>query len=54
MDFVVGIISQNLVTQLNFIGFRDSKNFTYFEARVLDDTWSGATWHDHVDATWQA
>ena len=35
-------------------GLRDSRNFMYFEAQVSDDTWSGATWHDYVDATWQA
>ena len=33
---------------------RDSRNFIYFEAWVSDDTWSGATWHDYVHATWQA
>ena len=54
MDFTIRIVSRNLATQSNFIGCRDSWNFTYFKARVSDDTWSGATWHDHVDATWKA
>ena len=54
MDFTVGIISRNLVTQSNFIRFRDSRNFTYFEARVSNDIWNGATLRDHVDATWKA
>ena len=31
-NFTVRIFSQNLVTQSNFIGFRDSQNFTFFEA----------------------
>ena len=52
MDFTIGIVSRNLAIRSNFAGFRDSRNFMYFEARVLDDTWNGATWHDHVDATW--
>ena len=43
MDFTVEIVSRNLITQLNFVGFQDKQNFTYFEARVSDDTWSGAT-----------
>ena len=32
MDFTVGIVSQNLATMLNFVEFRDSWNFTFFEA----------------------
>ena len=32
MDFTVGIVSRNLATTSNFIEFRDSRNFTYFEA----------------------
>ena len=32
MDCTVGIISRNLVTQLNFVKFRYSRNFTYLEA----------------------
>ena len=32
MDFTVGIISRNLVTTSNFVEFRDSRNFTFFEA----------------------
>ena len=30
MDFTVGIVSRNLVTQTNFIEFRDSQNFHVF------------------------
>ena len=32
MDFTVGIVSQNLATMSNFVKFRDSQNFTFFEA----------------------
>ena len=32
MDFTVGIVSQNLATTSNFIEFRDSRNFIFFEA----------------------
>ena len=39
MDFTVGIVSQNLVIQPNFVGFRDNRNFTFFEAlSVASDT----------------
>ena len=31
MNFTVGIVSQNLVTTSNFVEFRDSRNFTFFE-----------------------
>ena len=31
-DFTVGIVSQNLSTTLNFVKFRDSRNFKFFEA----------------------
>ena len=31
-DFTVGIVSQNLVTQSNFVGFQNSQNFTFFKA----------------------
>ena len=34
----VDFISRNLVTPSNFIGFRDSRNFTFFET-------SGVGWH---------
>ena len=52
MDFTVLTVSQNLATTSNFVEFRDSGNFTFFEARrgVLD-TWyfmcgpKGATCH---------
>ena len=40
MDFTVRIVSQNLATMSNFVEFRDSRNFTFFEAtRVVRDTW---------------
>ena len=40
MDFTVGIVSQNLATTSNFVEFRDSRNFTFFEARRgVRDTW---------------
>ena len=40
MDFTVGIVSQNLATTSNFVEFRDSRNFTFFEARRgVPDTW---------------
>ena len=32
MDFIVGIVSRNLANKSNFIEFRDSRNFTFFEA----------------------
>ena len=32
MDITVGIFLQNLATTLNFVEFRDSRNFTFFEA----------------------
>ena len=47
MDFTVEFVSRNLVTLSNFVGFRDSRNFTFSRHRVLGDTW-----HEHVDATW--
>ena len=31
MDFTVGIVLQNLAITLNFVEFRDSQNFTFFE-----------------------
>ena len=40
MDFIVGIVSRNLVTLLNFVEFRYSRNFMFFEApSVTSDTW---------------
>ena len=52
MDFTVEIVLRNLATKLNFVEFRDSRNFTFFEAsRVVRDTWHivsglrGATYH---------
>ena len=39
MNFIVGIVLRNLVTQLNFVEFQDSRNFTFFEASgVASDT----------------
>ena len=32
MDFTVGIVLQNLATTSNFAEFRESRNFTFFEA----------------------
>ena len=31
-NFTVECFSQNLITQLNFVEFRDGQNFTFFEA----------------------
>ena len=45
MDFNVGIVLRNLVIQLNFVRFRDSQNFTFFEAPcVASDTWHLVEW----------
>ena len=49
MDCTVGIVSRNLATQSNFVGFRDSQNFTYLEAMSV-----GQHMASHVDDTWQA
>ena len=39
-DLTVGIVSRNLATMSNFIKFRDSRNFTFFEAQTMvRDTW---------------
>ena len=32
MDITVGIVLRNLVTMSNFVEFRDSQNFMFFEA----------------------
>ena len=32
MDFTIEIVSRNLATTLNVVEFRDSWNFTFFEA----------------------
>ena len=37
MDLIVGFVSRNLVTQTNFVEFRDSRNFTIKEVRCLAD-----------------
>ena len=40
MDFIIGIVSRNLATTSNFVEFRDSRNFTFFEVTgVVRDTW---------------
>ena len=40
MDFTIGIVSRNLATMLNFVEFRDNRNFTFFKARRgVRDTW---------------
>ena len=45
MDFTVGIVSRNIVTQSNFVGFRDSRNFTFFKTTsVASDTWHLVEW----------
>ena len=39
-DFTFEIILRNLATTSNFVEFRDSQNFTFFEApRIVQDTW---------------
>ena len=39
-DLTVEFVSRNLATTSNFIEFRDSRNFMFFEAlRVAQDTW---------------
>ena len=48
MDCTVGIVSRNLVTQSNFVEFRDSRNFTYFKK-----TGVGQHMESDVDDTWQ-
>ena len=59
MDFTVGILPQNLATMSNFVKFRDSGNFTFFEAPgVVRDTWHivsgsrGATCHVQNELKW--
>ena len=47
-DCTVGIVSQNLATHSNFVEFRDSKNFRYFEATSV-----GRHVASHVDDTWK-
>ena len=44
MDFSVGIVSRNLATMLNFVEFRESQNFMFFEARMMvQDTWRNSS-----------
>ena len=49
MDCTIGIVSRNIATQSNFIGFRDSQNFTYFEAMGV-----GRHMASHLGDTWRA
>ena len=49
MDHVVEFVSRNLGTQSNFVEFRDSPIFIYFEA---EQAISGATRGMKVQATW--
>ena len=51
-DFIVGIVLRNLATTSNFVEFRESQNFMFFEeSRGVRDTWHevsglrGATCH---------
>ena len=40
MDFIVGIVSQNLAITSHFVEFGDNRNFTFFEAQmIIWDTW---------------
>ena len=43
MDFTVEFVSQNLVTQSNFVEFQDGWDFTFFEAPSVGD---GVVPHD--------
>ena len=44
-DFTIEIVSQNLVTTSNFVKFRDSQNFTFFEvSKVTSDTLAYVGW----------
>ena len=38
MDFTVGIVSRNLVTQSNFVEIEDNRIFTNFEATGFEWT----------------
>ena len=49
MDLIVWFVVRNLVTQKNFIEFRDKRNFTFFET-----TGVGQHMASHVGDTWQA
>ena len=43
-DFTVEFVLRNLVTPSNFIGFRDSRNFTFFEAPGVGVTHGMIMW----------
>ena len=47
MDLIVGYIIKNLVVEAYFVEFRDSRNFTFFEA-----TGVGQQMASHVGDTW--
>ena len=54
-DFTVGIVSRNLATTSNSVKFRDSRNFTFFEAlRVVQDTWRICVAQDETRVKWRA
>ena len=48
-DLIIGFITWNLVAQEKIIEFRDSQNFTFFEA-----TGVGRHMANHVGDTWKA
>ena len=35
MNFTVKFVSRNLITQLNFVEIRDTRNFTFFETEYF-------------------
>ena len=45
MDNTVGFVSRNLVTEMNFIKFRDGRIFHEFRGKK-EPKWVGDTWHD--------
>ena len=36
MDLTIEFVSRNLVTSSNFVGLRDSRDFTFFEASGVE------------------
>ena len=46
MDLIVGYVMKNLVAKANFVEFRDSRNFTFFEATGVGNTWR-SMWVTH-------
>ena len=49
MDLIVGFVMRNLIAQANFVKFRDSRNFMFFE-----ETGVGRHMASHVSHTWHA